>query len=127
MAITLYSSGPIEADSSGIIVGIVKVVNLAADAVDVRVRLFNLNGIRDLIFEDNFSVGSFSSGNTPFSVPEVTDEYEVTVRLDTPGNVDDVLISYWGKDASNNIIASQRLVHEEFHRLSFTFESLEQN
>jgi hypothetical protein len=116
MTIALYSTGPMEAFTSGISLGFVDVVNLTTDSVDVRVRLFEVGGTRSLVTELNFSVGSFSSDFIGFTVAELP-RYEVTVRLDTPANVDQVLISYWGKDSAFNIIPSQRLIHEEFHRL----------
>jgi hypothetical protein len=124
MAITLYSSGPMEPEVTGISSGVVNVENLnSTNSVAVRVRLFDLNGTRDLVFEDNFSVESFSSNFTSFGITEDLGNYSITVRLDTEENVDLVLISYWGRDADSNIIPSQRLVHEEFHRLPFTFSS----
>lgn len=114
MAIGLYSSGPFDTRGTGASQGTVNVKNLTNDTVEVRVRVFRLNGTRFLEREVRFSVGSFGSN---FRVFVGSNSYSITVRLETPANVDNVLISYLARDGSGNFIPFQRLVHEEFHRL----------
>ncbi|MCG7345971.1 ATPase [Sporosarcina sp. ACRSL] len=90
----------------------VKILNLTGGTLTGTVRVFRLNGTRQLISSTNFSVNANAStlitrnlGGSP--------EYEVEILPNQNGG----LFSVWGLTAANQIIAAQRVLHSELTQI----------
>lgn len=119
----VYSTGPIE-NSMGTTTQIssqvfAKVLNHNTnDFATVGVRVFRLDvNQRQFIGSASITVGPKSSDFSVIPLPLNTLEYEVLFVIDTNANPNLVLVSSWGKNASGEIIAAQRMVHEEMYKL----------
>ncbi|MFC5602819.1 ATPase [Sporosarcina koreensis] len=111
-----FTTGPIEntgnqpANASRVRV---KILNLTGGRLTGVVRVFRLNGTRQLISSTNFSVNANASdfitrnlGGTPF-------EYEVEILPNQNGG----LFSVWGLTAADRIIPAQRVLNSELTQI----------
>lgn len=118
-----YTTGPIE-NATGLTTQVAsqlfaKVLNHnMADFATVEVRIFRLDAdLRELVGTSTITVGPKSSDFQVVFLPANTFQYEVLFIIDTNANPDFVLVSSWGKNAAGEIIAAQRVVHAEMHRI----------
>lgn len=111
-----FTTGPIEnsgnlpANASNVRV---KVLNLTGGTLTGVVRVFRLNGTRQLISSTNFSANANGSafvtpnlGGTPF-------QYEVEIIPNQNGGV----YSVYGRTAAGVIITAQRVLHSELTQI----------
>ncbi|MCM3745216.1 ATPase [Sporosarcina luteola] len=90
----------------------VKILNLTGGRLTGVVRVFRLNGTRQLISSTNFSVNANAStfitrnlGGSP--------QYEVEIIPNQNGG----LFSVWGLTAADRIIAAQRVLNSELTQI----------
>jgi hypothetical protein len=86
----------------------VKILNPTGGTLSGVVRVFRLNGTRQLLSSTNFNVAAnastFVTRGTGGSA-----QYEVEIAPNQPGG----LYSVYGRTASNVIITAQRVLHSE--------------
>ncbi|MDD2586774.1 MAG: hypothetical protein PHT79_01500 [Syntrophomonadaceae bacterium] len=110
----LYSTGPVEnAAANAGISALVKILNNSANEVNVQLKLFSLNGLKQEVDSTALVVAASSSDYYPFEVTNII-EYEIQIATDSEN---DVLFSVWGLDADGNFIAAQRFVHKELSQI----------
>jgi hypothetical protein len=114
----IFSTGPIE-NANGVntttVDSWIKVLNNDDDdETEVIVRVWDLNGTKILVGQDQFVVPPNSSTFRTFNVVN-TAQYEVQVLIRE--ETDDVLISHFGKNANNELVADHRVLHSEFTKI----------
>jgi len=110
----LFSTGPIEnaIGTSELSVSktvIVKVLNNGDCRTHVRIKLFALDGTKREVDCQPLSVSRRASAFVILDVAELF-EFEIQIAIEKDH---DVLVSVWGKDENGNLVAAQRLVHQE--------------
>jgi hypothetical protein len=114
----VYSTGPLE-NANGVATTTeeswIKVLNNDEDdETEVIVRVWDLNGTKALVGQAVFVVPPNSSDFRIFNVLG-TAQYEVQVEIRE--ETDDVLISHFGKNVNNELVADHRVLHREFTKI----------
>jgi hypothetical protein len=91
----------------------VKVLNLTGGRLTGVIRVFRLNGTRQLISSTNFSVNANASTLVTRNLPRNTFEYEVEIIPNQNGG----LFSVYGLTAGFQIITAQRVLHSELTQI----------
>lgn len=82
--------------------------------VRVRVKLFELNGTKQLVSNQLFTLGRFQSDFVILDVATLA-QYEVQIFTSHRN----VLVSVWGKNADGQLVAAQRFVQRELTKGTF--------
>lgn len=109
----VYSTGPIENqgynDATVSKTAVINILNNDRDrTVEVRFKVFALNGSKDLLKEGTLNIPPLSSDRRVVNVDVLRWEVQILVV-----NEDDALLSVWGKDRSNILVAAHRVLHDE--------------
>lgn len=114
-----YSTGPIENTKTNRRPGasndvIVKVLNNdKKHKAFVEVKLFRLNGKKHLIGSAKFTVDPRKS---EFRIGNISNTFQYEVQIKVTGDVDDVLLSVFGRK-NGNVNPSQRVLHSELTKI----------
>lgn len=115
----IYSTGPIEnAIGLGVIgppvsekVFVKALNNDEWNDTNVEIKVFKLNGHKELLGSETLHIGPQASGFERFDVSGAFEwEVQATVTGDARKRT---LLGVFGKDSDGNLVAAQRLVHTE--------------
>ncbi|MFK9090013.1 hypothetical protein [Bacillus salipaludis] len=114
----VFSTGPLE-NANGVETTTeeswIKVLNNDDnDTTEVRIRVWDLNGTKTLVGEAVLVVPPNSSDFATFIVLN-TAQYEVQVKI--RHEKDDVLISHFGKNVNDELVADHRVLNSEFTKI----------
>jgi len=87
----------------------VKILNRTGGPLTGVVRVFRLNGTRQLLSSANFSVGANASGFVTLNLTGGAAQYEIEIVPNQNGG----LYTAYGRTASGVIITAQRVLHSE--------------
>lgn len=111
-----YTTGPIEnfgnlpSDATTVRI---KILNRTGGMLSGVVRVFKLNGTRQLLSSSNFSAAANASTFRNLSLGSGTQQYEVEIVPNQNGGI----YSVYGITASGVIVAAQRVLHSELTQI----------
>ncbi|MFC4022378.1 hypothetical protein ACFOUV_00940 [Oceanobacillus longus] len=114
----VFSTGPLENANGPLTTAsfvMVKVLNNDTDdETEAHIKVFALNGDKIEIGDETLEVEPESSDFTSFDVSNAV-EYEVQIELEE--ETDDVLVSVFGKNVDNELIAAHRVLQSELKKI----------
>mgnify|MGYP000601211969 CR=1 FL=1 len=109
----VYSTGPIEREN-GVDELRLKALNNSAATAEVFVTIYNLNGTKEVYYNDNFTLDPFSSNYVFVDIPEVA-QFEVEFTVTNP----EVLVAVFAANAETDTFSAANSVrHGEMVNIS---------
>lgn len=111
----LFSSGPLENDNNTNtktqILAVEALNNNSDNDAKIRIKVFGLNGIKQNVADDEVNIPPETYIARGYSVGNLS-AFEIQFELDK--EINNVLLSVFGKNENGNLIPAHRVLHPEF-------------